>query len=70
MEKIKTLNDALAAGYKRGDMKYQRGYVSRKSDIGKSPVHVAGGRRAGELYFLLPCYDSTIYCMRQYLRKN
>jgi len=67
---ITTLSEALAAGYVRGDMKYQRGYVSRRADIGKSPVHVAGGRRKGELYVLLPSWRSSIYCMRQYLYKK
>lgn len=67
---IKTLNEALDAGYVRGEMKYQRGYISRRADIGEAPVHVAGGRRKGELYILLPCYHSTTYCMRQYLRKK
>ena len=66
-----TLQEAIDAGYKIGDRKMQRGYVSRKipncSDI---QVFVAGGRRKNELYILVPCWGSTRYCYRQYLYKE
>lgn len=65
-----TLNDYLDAGYHLADMEYQRGYVSRRVDIGKQPVLVAGGRRAGELYILEPCYTSSRFCFRHYLVKK
>ena len=65
-----TLKEAIANGYKIGDRKMQRGYVSRKipncTDI---PVFVAGGRRKNEFYYLAPCWNSTRYCYRQYLHK-
>ena len=41
---MKTLNDYLDAGYHLdGGMTYQRGYVSRKVDVGEQIVHEAGG---------------------------
>lgn len=65
-----TLNEALASGYHYGDTKFQRGYISRKIDQGAQVVHTAGGRRAGELYVLLPSWLTTNYCVRQYLVKD
>lgn len=64
-----TVAEALAAGYHRIDTKFQRGYVSRRSDINALPVHVAGGSRRGELYYLSPSWKSTTYCYRVYLAK-
>lgn len=67
---IKTLGEAIAAGYTRGDAAYQRGYVSRKAMPDENrPVFVAGGRRKGQLYYLAPCADSTQYCYRIYLHE-
>ena len=65
-----TYQDAIKAGYIAGETKYQRGYVSRKTNADMQPVHVAGGRRKGQLYALLPCYTSTQYCIRQYFIKG
>lgn len=64
-----TYADAIKAGYKEADTKYQRGYISRRADPDAQPVRVAGGSRKGQLYVLLPCYRSTQYCIRQYLYK-
>lgn len=64
-----TYKDALAQGYRPGPRKYQRGYVSRRTDVDAAPVHIAGGNRRGQLYVLLPSYDATAYCFRQYLIK-
>ena len=65
-----TLNEALNAGYKLGDVRLQLGYVSRRCDPGNQPVLKAGSYRRGELYVLLPNYNSTRYCYRQYLVKD
>lgn len=65
-----TYKEALNAGYKNGDIKRTRGYISRKTDIYNQPVNIAQGRRAGELYVEVPAYDSTRYHFRQYLIKN
>lgn len=62
-----TVDDALHSGYQIGDSTYQRGYVSRKINVMQQPVQVAGGSRAGELYFDGPCYHSTRYHYRTYL---
>lgn len=62
-----TYLDAIKAGYKTADTKYQRGYVSRLAGPDAQPVRTAGGTRKGQLYVLLPCYCSTQYCIRQYL---
>ena len=64
-----TYKDAISQGYKAGDTKYQRGYVSRRIDPLSQTVHTAGGNRKGQLYILLPSYQSTQYCIRQYLVK-
>lgn len=64
-----TYKQALEAGYKRADQKYQRGYVSRKTNIENQNVFTAGGSRKNQKYILLPCYSSTQYCIRQYLAK-
>lgn len=65
-----TFAEALESGYKPADMQYTKGYVSRRSDLAKQPVHVAGGSRKGELYILIPSFKSTRYCLRWYLRKD
>lgn len=71
MEEMKTLNDYLDHGYRLdGGMAYQRGYVSRKVDIGEQPVYEAKGSRKGQLYILEPCYTSTKYCFRHYLTRH
>lgn len=62
-----TYADAIKAGYRKADTKYQRGYISRRADPDAQPVQVAGGNRKGQLYVLLPCYYSTQYCISQYL---
>lgn len=52
------------------DIKSQRGYVSRLlKDSDPLTMGVAGGRRAGEKYVLLPRWDSTRYCYRVYYRE-
>lgn len=52
------------------DYKSQRGYVSRRlKDSDNLTMGVAGGRRAGEKYVLLPRFDSTSYCYRVYYKE-
>lgn len=62
-----TYKEAKAKGYKDGRTAYQRGYVSRKINIENQPVLKSG---RGELYVLLPNWNSTQYCIRQYLTKE
>ena len=64
-----TYGEALNAGYRDGDVTFQRGYVSRRVSVLDQPVKEAGGNRKGQLYVLLPNYRSTNYCYRQYLVK-
>lgn len=64
-----TLQDAIYQGYKLGENKYFRGYVSRKIDIYKQPVKVAGGNRKGQLYIEAPNFGSTRFSLRIYLTK-
>lgn len=64
-----TYKEAKLAGWKDADIKYQSGYVSRKTDPETRTVLTAKGNRKGQLYVLLPCYTSTRYCLRQYLTK-
>lgn len=54
------------------DTTLERGYVSRKKDI-KIPyedheIHIAGGKRKGDMFIYLPCYYSAQYCHRAYLK--
>lgn len=65
-----TYKEALASGYKNGDVVLQRGYVSRKADVGEQEVLFAKGTRSGQAYVLLPNRKSTQYCFRQYLIKE
>ena len=67
-----TLETAREYGYtESGERTKQSEYVSRRGDIEKSLVYIAGkGRRAGQFYYLAPCYDSTLYCWRVYLKKT
>lgn len=64
-----TYKQAIEQGYKTADTKYQRGYISRKANIDDLPVMTAGGNRKNQLYVLLPCWNSSQYCVRQYLVK-
>lgn len=54
------------------DIKLERGYVSRKKDIEIAyedhQIHIAGGRRKGEIFIYLPCYYSSQYCHRAYIK--
>lgn len=68
-ENIRTLSDAINAGYTLADTTYQRGYVSVRQPSSFAPVHIAGGNRRGQLYVLLHNPSSTMYCYRQYLRR-
>lgn len=65
-----TLKEAISDGYTLADQAYFRGYVSRKVEADNQPVKVAGGRRKGDLYVELPCFHSSTYSIRQYLRRG
>ena len=58
---------AIEAGWKRGKVSSQRGYVSRVADTGKSGVRVGGKKGRPTYYVLLSRTDTTRYCYRQYL---
>lgn len=62
-----TYDEALANGYRDGDLMYFQGYVSRRVDQGEQPVMIAEGSRKGELYVELPNWRSTNFSFRQYL---
>lgn len=65
----RTYEEAKAQGYSVAFLRYQRGYISRNTNINKATVMVAGGSRKGMLYVLVPCWQSTQYCQRMYLTK-
>lgn len=66
-----TFAEARKQGYICGDTTYTQGYISRRAfDIDKARIHVAGGSRKGQLFVLIPCYNSTRFCLRQYLKKD
>lgn len=64
-----TYADAIRAGYRPAGTAYQSGYVSRRCDTNAQPVQIGKGSRAGQLYVLLPCWQSSRYCIRQYLAR-
>lgn len=64
-----TYREAIKAGYKKADIKYTVGYVSRKANLENQEVFTASGSRKGELYILVPCFHSSRFCFRQYLTK-
>ena len=64
-----TFQEALAAGWTIDGSSWSRGYVSRKVDPMKQPLHMAGGTKLGLFYVDLPAPNkSTRYHVRQYLR--
>ena len=63
---MKTYREMIANGYHAARTSYQRGYVSRRTDINDQQVHET---RRGELYVLAPCWVSTQYCYRVYLTR-
>lgn len=61
-----TLESALKAGYQLDRKAYQLGYVSRKINALESPVWQT---KTNKLFVLLPAFNTTKYCIRQYLTK-
>lgn len=63
--------DYLRKDYTFGDIRWQRGYVSRVTTcVGNNPVYaVTSGKRKGQVFVLYPSYKSTRYCLRVYLTK-
>ena len=66
-----TLENARDMGLtETGEKTRQAGYCTRRGDREKSIVFIAGkGKRAGQLYDLAPCFDTTRYCYRVWLKK-
>lgn len=64
-------SDYLNEGWTFGDIKKQRGYVSRVlTYTGEEAVYtVTHGKRKGQIFVLYPSYESTRYCLRVYLTK-
>lgn len=63
--------EALEQGWRPADTKYTRRYVSRtKFELDEAECHEGKGRRKGQLYILAPCWESTTYCYRHYLKKG
>lgn len=66
-----TYKEAKEQGYSIYDRKLEQCYVTRKQRADTQvSVLTAKGNRAGELYILMPNYDSTRYSWRCYLRKE
>lgn len=65
-----TYEQALNAGYRVTDIKWQRKYISRKADIMEQPVKLAEGNRKGQAYVELPSWQSSQYSLRAYLAKE
>ena len=68
MKHPRNLSEALSLGYTLGDHVIHLGYTSRKVSVELQPIHVAGGKRSGQLYVELPNRMSTRFgTIRQYL---
>lgn len=66
-----TVKELKAQGYTVCGSSYQRGYISRRNfNPDAQQVHVAGGSRKGQYYYLAPCRHSTQYCLRWYFIKE
>lgn len=66
-----TLKDAFEEGYRPYEIKTQKGYCTRKKRLPEQiEVFFAEGNRKGQPYYFEPCYFSTRYCYRMYLRKE
>jgi hypothetical protein len=64
----KSYFDAKKAGWIETNTSLCRGYVSRKMNTDNAPIHAAGGIRRGEYYVLLPSWQTSQFCIRQYLK--
>ena len=62
-----TYAEAKKEGYKPTYRAYQRGYVSRKINADEQEV-ITSPR--GKKYVLLPAFNTTQYCIRQYIEKT
>lgn len=60
--------EALSSGWTLAGSSWSRGYISRKIDPMKQPLHMAGGTRLGLFYVELPADHSTRFHVRQYLK--
>ena len=63
-----TAAEATAMGWEPYVERWCRGYVSRKSGPEDWEVVEAGGHRAGQLFYMNPSWESTMYCYRTYIR--
>ena len=60
-----TVADLKAAGWEEYRTAWTRGYVSRRSEAGTRPVMLSG---RGEVYYLSPSWQSSMFCHRVYMR--
>ena len=68
MNMPKNYGEAIKKGWIVYDYKLEAGYISRKSDINSLPIYQAQGYRKGEYYVLVPSWDSSRYCIREYIK--
>jgi hypothetical protein len=63
-----TVKDLRDQGYIDARQTFARGYTSRKiKDLDNQPVHQSP--KTKEYYYYKPCYCSTQYTIRQYMRQ-
>ena len=67
-----TYKQARENGYRHfGESAYSRGYISRKTELtDNTQCYCAGGKQAGKIFYEMPCFDSTQYHIRVYMRKT
>lgn len=61
-----TYAEAKSQGWKDTYTAYARGYVSRKVDTDQQPVKMTN---SGKYYVELPAWNTSRYCIRQYIEK-
>lgn len=64
----KTFNEACLMGWVIYDVCYTKGYLSRKTCNAEQPILKAEGSRRNEYYFESPCFNSTRFHYRNYMK--
>ena len=65
-----TVKEAREQGYIEYDTAYTKGYLSHKTDIEEQELKVASGNRKGLYFYEKPCFHSSRYHYRVYMKQR